>query len=305
MRPMPSPDSSLESVRQEIDSIDDQMHDLLMRRAALVDQVRAAKANGDTVVFQPAREAEILRRLVGQHKGALPAQVVVRIWREIVSALVRLQGPFAIAVFAPRNELQRLDLVREHFSSLMPFLAMGSVGAVVSAVLDGQVQLGVLPLPEDNPDDPWWRGFGLEGPKGLQILARLPFAMMATAPAATSPALVIGRQPFQSTGEDRGYLLLETDREVSRARLAVALSLAGLKPVGFPAAASEGGGPGETHRLQLIETETWAAAGDPRLKRFQEEMGDVAVIVRPIGGYAVPLVLGEARRTPQEVNAKQ
>jgi hypothetical protein len=34
-------------------------------------------------------------------------------------------------------------------------------------------------------------------------------------------------------------------------------------------------------------------------------MGDVAVIVRPIGGYAVPLVLGDSRRTPQEVNAKQ
>ena len=302
---MPSPDPSLESVRREIDSIDDQMHDLLMRRAALVDQVRAAKANGDSLVFQPAREAEILRRLVGQHKGALPAQVVVRVWREIVSALVRLQGPFAVGVYAPRNELQRLDLVREHFSSLMPFLAMGSVGAVISAVLDGQVQLGVLPLPEDNPDDPWWRGFGLQGPNGLHILARLPFAVSASAPAATSPALVIGRQPFQPTGEDRGYLLLETDREVSRARLAVALSLAGLKPVGFPAGASEGAVPGEGPRLQLVETETWAGAGDPRLKRFQDELGDVSVIVRSIGGYAVPLVLGEARRAPQEANAKQ
>src|ERR1700758_2896810 len=93
--------SDLADLRRRIDAIDDQMHDLLMERAEIVAQVAASKRGGDVAFYQPAREAQILRRLAARHHGILPVAPVLRIWREMLAATVRLETPFAVAVFVP------------------------------------------------------------------------------------------------------------------------------------------------------------------------------------------------------------
>lgn len=65
---MPSDSRSLTELRREIDAIDEATHDLLMRRAGIVERVRTAKGGLDTGnAWRPAREAEILRRLADRH----------------------------------------------------------------------------------------------------------------------------------------------------------------------------------------------------------------------------------------------
>ena len=62
----PSPEESpLAALRDEIDEIDDTIHDLLMRRMALANRISETKrARGATgALLRPAREAAILRRL--------------------------------------------------------------------------------------------------------------------------------------------------------------------------------------------------------------------------------------------------
>ena len=93
--------SDLSNLRDEIDQIDDALHDLLMRRADVVDQVKDAKADSGGAIFRPGREAEILRRLADRHSGTLPRDVIIRMWRELVSAFVSLQGPFSVSVGIP------------------------------------------------------------------------------------------------------------------------------------------------------------------------------------------------------------
>src|SRR3982074_734756 len=64
---------SLTELGREIDRIDEMMHGLLMERAEIIDRLISAKqtqASGSA--FRPAREAEMLRRRVGRHKGILP-----------------------------------------------------------------------------------------------------------------------------------------------------------------------------------------------------------------------------------------
>ncbi|MGQ0662206.1 MAG: chorismate mutase [Pseudomonadota bacterium] len=287
---MPPTDNSLESLRHEIDAIDEAMHDLLMRRVGLFDRLQGAKDKDDVAVFHAGREAQIVRRLVARHKGKLPPQAVVRVWREIIAALIRLQGPFAIAVYAPAGVTRYVDLAHEHFSNLTPLLPMGAPGSVVSAVTEGRTQLGIVPMPEDEPDEAWWRRFG-GGGQTLHILARLPFAPSRPDPGPA--ALVVGRQPFDPTGADRGYLLIETDREVSRARMRAAFDAAGLPAVRFTAAAAEKGSRAATTYLLLMETESWCAADDPRLQNVVAGLGEDAVRLRPIGGYAVPLAVAD------------
>jgi chorismate mutase-like protein len=280
---------TLDSLRAEIDAIDEALHDLLMRRAAVSEKVRAAKRAERLVLFRPGREAAILKRLLARHDGALPPEAIVQVWREIIASSTRLQGPFMVAVYAAGGA--ELDLARAQFGVLTPLLPMSSVGPVLAALEDGQAQLGLLPLPEDTPDEPWWRGCGGSGDDALNIVARLPFAAASLQPAA----LVVGRQPFEPTGEDRGYLVLEIDGEISRARLSAALAKAGIKPRGFPAEAHVTDGRGAARAMLLVETEDYVPPGDKRLAGLREAAGPGLADARPIGGYAVPIQLKRPR----------
>ena len=286
------PDPKLDSLRRQIDGIDDALHDLLMERAAVSDQVRATKQGARAVLFRPGREAAILKRLLARHDGPLPPDAVVQVWREIIAASTRLQGPFRVAIYAPSGAGHALDLARAHFGVLTPLLPMSSVGPVLAALADGHAQVGLLPLPEETPGEPWWRGFGAAAGDALSIIARLPFAATSLQPAA----LVVGPQAFEATGEDRGYLVVETDKEISRARLSAALEAAGLKPLGFPAEVRVADGRGRARATLLVETDSYAGPDDQRLAAALEKAGEGILGLRSIGGYAVPLALGRRRR---------
>ena len=83
---------SLADLRREIDKIDTSLHDLVMLRAELVKEIRKLKAGDGGVFYRPGREAQVMRRLIGRHTGAFPKTVLIRMWREMMGALVRLQG---------------------------------------------------------------------------------------------------------------------------------------------------------------------------------------------------------------------
>src|SRR5215469_8933416 len=69
---MSSTPSDLTRLRQRLDEIDDRLQDLLIDRAEIVAMVAASKKVRNQPAFQPAREAEIIRRLVGRHHGTFP-----------------------------------------------------------------------------------------------------------------------------------------------------------------------------------------------------------------------------------------
>ena len=71
----------LEKIREKIDKLDNQIHDLLMERADLVSDVAAEKRKHNLQIVHPAREAMMVRRLLKRHKSVLPEAAVVRIWR--------------------------------------------------------------------------------------------------------------------------------------------------------------------------------------------------------------------------------
>src|SRR6516225_10492028 len=96
--------SDLKGLRRRLDETDDKLQDLLIDRAQIVSLVAASKKDGNRPAYQPAREAEIIRRLVGRHRGALPVATLVRMWREMLAATVRLQSHFGVAVFTPPEQ---------------------------------------------------------------------------------------------------------------------------------------------------------------------------------------------------------
>ena len=150
--------SDLEHFRRRIDEIDDRLLDLLIERVDIVSRVGAHKRNaGSVAAHQPAREAEIIRRLTERGQGAFPPATLVRMWRELLAATVRQQGSFAVAVYVPPDMPGFWDLARDHYGSQTPMQAYGSTAQVIGAVTDGQAAVGVLPMPQEGEADPWWR----------------------------------------------------------------------------------------------------------------------------------------------------
>src|SRR5215469_14272738 len=101
---------TLKGLREEIDRIDDGLHDLLMRRAEVSHAIAKVKQpvagpNGSPIpALRPAREAAILRRILARHKGDLPPRVLARVWREIIAASLRVQNKFHLHVYAADNQ---------------------------------------------------------------------------------------------------------------------------------------------------------------------------------------------------------
>lgn len=275
----------LSALREEINGIDDDIHALLMRRAAIAASVRDSKQGGP--VWRPAREAQILRRLIDRHEGPFPRTTIVQIWREIVSAMVRLQGEFAVAVYATENNRLCRDMARDHFGAETPLALYSSARAVLTAVQDGSATVGVLPIPEESEDAPWWPLLaGMTG-SGTAVCARLPFA--STAPGNGDSALCVASIPPDESGLDRSLFVLRTSPEISRARLNDAIAAAGIKPLRLIGR----GTPPDDTSVFLAELEGYAGPDDARIARLTDPDTGIVEAAVFIGVYALPLTAGE------------
>jgi chorismate mutase/prephenate dehydratase len=281
----------LEELRRRLDAIDDRLHDLLIERADIVAMVAASKRNGNLASYQPGREAAIIRRLAARRPGRFPLATLVRMWRELLSATVRQQAPFTVAVCAPDAMPGLWDLARDHYGSSTPMRVHDAASQVLRAVGAGEAALGVLPMPTLDDPDPWWpqllSGIQAEDGKAPQVVARLPFGPRGNARDDGTDALVIGAiappEIGLETGADRTLFALESVAEIDRARLIAMLAewhFAGA----LLALHAEAGG-----SLALIEADGFVPAQDPRLGDLAALLDDAPHRLVPLGGYAAPL----------------
>lgn len=278
----------LAQLRRRIDEIDDRLQDLLIERMEVVSRVAASKRGGGGVAaYQPAREAEIIRRLVARNHGELPAATLVRMWRELLAATTRRQGAFTIAVYAPPEAPGFWDVARDHYGSHSAMLAFGSTVQVIRAVTEGQAAIGLLPMPREEDADPWWRHLLSTNQNAPHVLARLPFGARGNIRADGVDALAIGHGAQQATGRDRTLIATENAPDISRGRLFSTLSTLDL-PCTFMASCEHA----EAVNT-LIEIDGFVPVSDPRLDSFRAQLGAALHRLLRFGGYAVPLTAAE------------
>jgi chorismate mutase / prephenate dehydratase len=276
--------ADLEELRRRIDEIDNRLQDLLIERIDIVSHVAAHKrSNRAVAVYQPAREAEILRRLVARNRSALPPATLVRMWRELLAATTRLQGGFTIAVYAATGTSGFWDIARDQYGSDTPMIAFGSTAQIIRAVTEGQAAVGVLPMPREEDPDPWWRHLPSAADNAPHVIARLPFGARGNARSDGADALAIGYGRQEPTGRDRTLIAIENALDISRGRMFTMLSALGLSGT-FMASCDQPEGVNT-----LIELEGFVPDLDPRLDRLREQLGSGLYRLLPFGGYAVPL----------------
>jgi chorismate mutase-like protein len=277
----------LGALRAEIDAVDSQLHDLLMRRTELAVKVGEVKAKvqplGGTPAdgskfIRPAREALILRRLVARHNGGLPKAVIVRMWREMISALLQVEGPFVVAVQAPKGDTALWDLARDHYGSRVKITPLADNKAVLAAVNKGKATVGILPMPAAGERTPWWPALDHAGGKTPHVMGRLPFGDIGNVRDPKAQAMVIGRAPNEPTGEDRTWVALHAKKaQPRRVVLAAAKMLA----------------PDARLTIERAKGKEWLLDIAGFAADIEAELGRLAATLdaefRVLGSYAVPL----------------
>src|ERR687887_2785137 len=125
---------TLADLRREIDRIDEAMHKLLMERGEIIDRLIAVKRSEETgSAFRPAREAEMMRRLVERHHGILPLDTAESIWRVIIATFTFVQAPFSVHADLSVGDAAMRDSARFHFGFTVPFVPQPDAPSVVAA----------------------------------------------------------------------------------------------------------------------------------------------------------------------------
>lgn len=273
---------SLDDLRNEIDEIDEKVHDLLIRRAGLVERIRAVKRLESIATVRPGREAFILRKLMARHQGNFPKGAIARIWREIIAGITRMEMPsYRIAVYATDGDQGCWDLARDQFGAMTPMTGYASQRDVLRNVDDGNATLGVLPYPAEGDTDPWW--ISLMVPDGLRIAYKLPFYMGTNARVTangSTVAFAVGRILPEPSEDDRTLLVLVTEEPLSRTALAGLTERAGL-PSTMLASCQQG------DWFHLVEANGFVTDNDERLAA----LNDADEILRSVslGSYAEPM----------------
>jgi chorismate mutase len=182
---------SLADLRQEIDRIDEAMHALLIERGEIIERLIAVKKSQESgSAFRPAREADMMRRLVQRHHGSLPLDTAESIWRVIISTFTYVQAPFSVHADLSAGDALMRDSARFHFGFTVPFVPHMGASSVVQAVNASKGDLGLVPAFATAGTGPWWTA--LEFDTAPKIIARLPFVERADHPAAM-PVFVVSR----------------------------------------------------------------------------------------------------------------
>ena len=283
MKIPPSPSGRLAELRTQLDALDDQIHDLLMQRAKLVEAVATEGGKTGTKI-RPGREAIILRRLLGRHEGALPRQAIVRFWREMFGAALIIEGGQTMAVCDGEGGEARLALAREHFGPLTPVRRHHNPAQTLADVTrENGAQLAVLPELGENEDgrSSWWPLLTGTGQSRLYVIAKIPFWTKRAEGLPQGDAYVVAAVPPDASGNDRGLIALQPSADISRGRLVALVKEAGFEPGSLWVRRLTG----DTRISALVEVDGLVAEDDPRLAAIAGLEAPPVVV----GGYAVPL----------------
>jgi len=139
---------SLEEVRNQIDSIDQQLLRLLNERAELVHAVGEIKRKDDLDIYVPGREDKLLRKLAEINRaqnGRLTERAIRAIYREIMSAALALEDSLKIAYLGPAGSWTHQAAVNK-FGHCVEYLAEATTEGVFGRVAAQTADYGVLPI---------------------------------------------------------------------------------------------------------------------------------------------------------------
>ena len=169
---------TLESLRTDIDALDDQLLSLLNQRMELVKQVGEFKRTTNTVIYRPEREKQILDRLNGQNTGLMNRSAIEAIFLEIFAVSRNLELPERVAYLGPEGTFTH-QAAESRFGAMSTYMALPTIRSVFESVETGRARFGVVPI-ENNQEGIVSEAIDLLLEKDLRIAAEAQISVHFT-----------------------------------------------------------------------------------------------------------------------------
>lgn len=208
---MSKPPLKIEQVRVEIDRVDNALLGLIAERLELAGAVRRAKSGAR--VWRPSREESHVRELA-QAIEDTPAELVSRIWAELMSASLALQGPMKLHIALEGDALEVWTLVRDRFGAAIPAVSYPTASSALAAAYADEEGVAVLPAPGGM--NSWWTALGAKGAMpDMHILAGLP----RTGERDWPRAVAVATADIQPSGRDQTLMICSDYTKIDGAKL--------------------------------------------------------------------------------------
>ncbi|MGD8566851.1 MAG: prephenate dehydratase [Gammaproteobacteria bacterium] len=141
-------DKKLKALRERIDTLDQQIQQLISERGEIATEVARFKeetAGEDVAFYRPEREAQVLREVLARNKGPIPGEEMARLFREIMSVCLALEMPMTIAYLGPEGTFTQAAALK-HFGRSVNTLPLGAIDDVFREVESGAAHYGVVPI---------------------------------------------------------------------------------------------------------------------------------------------------------------
>jgi chorismate mutase/prephenate dehydratase len=139
----------LDDLRRGIDGIDDEILDLLEKRARLAGEIGEQKRASDQALYDPERERRIFERLEQRYDAAedhkFPRASLRPVFREIISGCLSVEQPLSVAYFGPSGTFTHMA-ARAVFGLAVRYIESATIPGVFDAVARGSASYGIVPI---------------------------------------------------------------------------------------------------------------------------------------------------------------
>ena len=143
---------TLDDLRKKIDSLDDQLLEILTQRMEVVKQVGEFKRQHRAIVYRPEREKAIVDRLHEQSKGLLSRSAIEAIFLEIFAVSRNIELPERVAYLGPEGSFTH-QAAESRFGAMSEYIGLPSIRSVFESVASERVRFGVVPIENNQAGD--------------------------------------------------------------------------------------------------------------------------------------------------------
>lgn len=163
-------DHDLPSLRAQIDTLNTQLVSLINQRAQVA--LTIGKAKQGKPIYDPVREAAVLKSVAAQNKGPLPNVAMQTIFREVIAACRNIQQPLRVAYLGPEGTYSEEAALfyTGRASKLAPY---PSIDETIHAAEAGNVDIAIVPI-ENSTEGSVNRTLDLLAETPLCIVGELP-----------------------------------------------------------------------------------------------------------------------------------
>ena len=161
----------LESLRDEIDQIDEQVVSLLNKRVRAAAEIGMIKQAMGVDPYDPSREEQVFEKIDGLNEGSIPNDSLRAIYREVISSSIALEKDLTIGYLGPEATFAHQAAVL-NFGSALSYRSLPDIPDVFQSVEIGECDYGVVPI-ENSTEGAVNRSLDLLVDTELTIIAQV------------------------------------------------------------------------------------------------------------------------------------